>query len=180
VLTGMLWLSTRYPCAVERCEFQAWKSTSERVKEARVRAELGRTSISRPTKKPSDLNDYTLLMLWAEAGLITCSGMPGSWECDLRHEGGRRVDWAAMLLGQMNLTANQIQVYTLGDYAAGEVSCLGMEKINKMEKKKVDMRCLMTNDECLLGIIALRLLVTASFVKQRAEFNTQIKPKDMG
>jgi hypothetical protein len=51
VLTGMLWLSTRYPCAVERCEFQAWKLTSERAEEARVRAELGRTSISQPTKK---------------------------------------------------------------------------------------------------------------------------------
>jgi hypothetical protein len=51
VLTGMLWLSTRYPCAVERCEFQAWKSTSERAEEARVRAELGLTSISQPTKK---------------------------------------------------------------------------------------------------------------------------------
>jgi hypothetical protein len=136
VLTGMLWLSTRHPCAVERCEFQAWKSTSERVKEARVRAELGRTSISRPTKKPSDLNDYTLLMLWAEAGLVTCSRMPGSWGYDLRHEGGRRVDWAAMLLGQMNLTANQIQVYTLGDYAAGEVSCLGMKKSAKWRRSR--------------------------------------------
>jgi hypothetical protein len=49
-----------------------------------------------------------------------------------------------------------------------------------MEKKQVDMRCLMTNDEFLLGIIALRLLVTASFAKQRAKFNTQSKPKDMG
>jgi hypothetical protein len=56
----------------------------------------------------------------------------------------------------------------------------GNEKINKTEKKQVDMRCLMTNDEFLLGIIALRLLVTASIVKQRAEFNTQSKPRDMG
>jgi hypothetical protein len=27
-------------------------------------------------------------MLWAEAGLVTRFCMPGSWGCDLRHEGG--------------------------------------------------------------------------------------------
>jgi hypothetical protein len=80
------------------------------------------------------------------------------------------VDWAAMLLGQMNPTANLVQVYTLGDYAAARL--VVWKRNNKMGKKQVDMRCLMTNDEFLLGIIALRLLVTASFVKQRAEFNT--------
>jgi hypothetical protein len=65
VLTGMLWLSTRYPCAAERCEFQAWN----RRQNASRRRESGRnlSALAYPSLRKS-LNDYTLLMLWAEAG----------------------------------------------------------------------------------------------------------------
>jgi hypothetical protein len=43
------------------------------------------------------------------------------------------VDWAAMLLGQMNPTANLVQVYTLGNYVAGEIICLGTKQSNGEE-----------------------------------------------